>query len=124
MAFTAPQFNLTVNLWRWATWNNTVPPGVAPDAVVMAQLRLYKTAFIMSSGAVAFIRVALCLPMRTDVRGSLGWFTALNQPDLVEAPAGTGRYYVVLGVDDVARGFANEYRIASLRQQACPVPLP
>jgi hypothetical protein len=31
---------------------------------------------------------------------------------MVEVPSGSGRYYVVVAVDDVGRGFLNEHRYA------------
>jgi hypothetical protein len=48
------------------------------------------------------------LPSRTDVRDQL----TSGGTDVIECPAGTGRYYTVGLVDDVARGFDNEYRLA------------
>lgn len=36
--------------------------------------------------------------------------------DVVEAPAGTGRFYWVLSVDDAGRGFANEHRVAFVQK--------
>jgi hypothetical protein len=53
--------------------------------------------------------VALMVQKLTDVRmataGGVGG-------DYVEVPAGTGRWYQVVAVDDVAKGFTNEYRMA------------
>jgi hypothetical protein len=74
----------------------------------------------------------LLLPMRTDIRAS--WNGASE--DLVEVPAGSLRFYGVYWVDDVGRGFLNEYRLALLDYFAtgnatlaggpfpAPVPLP
>jgi hypothetical protein len=49
----------------------------------------------------------LCLPKLTDVRprGSISFH------DNVEVPAGSGRLYQAVAVDDVGKGFFNEYRI-------------
>jgi hypothetical protein len=50
----------------------------------------------------------------------------VSSADTVEVPAGSGRYYAILAVDDVARGFENEYRLA-LAEPAYnlwPVPIP
>lgn len=67
--------------------------------------------------------MALLVPRGSDIRPGLGFW---GTPDTVECPAGSGRYYDVLCVDDVARGFANEYRLASLKQRplvgAPPIP--
>jgi hypothetical protein len=55
----------------------------------------------------------LLLPPGTDIQRNdddLPTSTA----DTVEVPAGTGRYYYVLGVDDSGKGFPNEHRIARI----------
>lgn len=53
---------------------------------------------------------ALLLPPLTDIRdASCNGFS-----DVVEVPSASGRWYVVMYVDDVAKGFANEYRTANL----------
>lgn len=49
----------------------------------------------------------LLCPKLQDVRPA----TDVAVADLLEIPAGSKRLYVVLHVDDVAKGFANEYRI-------------
>jgi hypothetical protein len=53
----------------------------------------------------------IALPKLTDVRGpqDMG-----GDPDQIECPAGTGRFYNVWFVDDVGKGFPNEYRIAGV----------
>jgi hypothetical protein len=55
---------------------------------------------------------ALLLPALTDVRSAVQGV----ENDVIEVPAGSGRWYNVAGVDDVGKGFDNEYRIVSLRQ--------
>lgn len=63
----------------------------------------------------------LLLPKGTDIRSTVCGVA----PDVVEVPAGTGRYYSVEMVDDVARGFANEYRFAMVLQlKNWPAPIP
>jgi len=47
----------------------------------------------------------------------------------IEIPLGSGRWYLVVLVDDVHKGFPNEYRIAYLNKgfpsiETFPVPLP
>ena len=75
------------------------------------------------------LTMQLLLPKLTDVRA--GWNG--GSPDLVEVPTGTHRFYLVGYVDDVAKGYANEYRIAIVAYLsagaaafgiAAPVPLP
>jgi hypothetical protein len=65
----------------------------------------------------------LLLPPGTDIRSGV-----LGTADDVEVPAGSGRFYEVEFVDDVGKGFANEYRVALLIQTtawgAWPLPYP
>jgi hypothetical protein len=45
--------------------------------------------------------------------------------DTVEIPAGSGRFYIVLMVEDVAKGFLNEHRMAFIRKSGTwPTPIP
>lgn len=63
----------------------------------------------------------LCVPRGTDLRDQY------CAPGLyyVEVPSGSGRIYSVVIVDDVARGFANEYRIAYIEKVGTwPTPIP
>jgi hypothetical protein len=55
--------------------------------------------------------MSLLLPPLSDVRGpqDSSGFT-----DVVEVPAGSGRYYGVAAVDDIGKGYSNEHRTASL----------
>lgn len=116
MTFTVPVFNLTCNLWRG--------PGHAgaPHSSPICQLRYPgRGPFQVIPGAPPTGQIPwyLCLPAGTDVRdeGSVGG------GDTIEVPAGTGRYYRVMLADDVARGFANAYRLAFI-YKLYPWPLP
>jgi hypothetical protein len=51
------------------------------------------------------------LPAGTDIRDE---GVDPGVADCVEVPAGSGRFYLVDYVDDVAKDFPNEYRIAVL----------
>lgn len=53
----------------------------------------------------------LLLPALTDIRDAA---CASGYTDIVEVPDGSGRWYSVEYVDDVAKGFTNEYRVAVL----------
>lgn len=53
---------------------------------------------------------SLLLPPGTDVRD----FSTSITPDVVECPSGSGRWYGVFSVDDVGKGFPNEYRCAQI----------
>jgi hypothetical protein len=61
------------------------------------------------------------LPPGTDIRDPWSGTGA----DLVECPLGTGRFYRVAIVDDVAKGHANEYRVAMIYKVGTwPTPIP
>lgn len=54
----------------------------------------------------------LLVPAGTDIRD---FACGISYPyDLVEVPSGSGRWYIVGIVDDVGKGFPNEYRMAYL----------
>jgi hypothetical protein len=112
MAFTVPVFNLTANIWTFGT--HPAPPRV----VTVCNLAMRRQVAAVYQGQSFPTDVAasmyLLMPPRTDVRGG---YSSTGQ-DLVEVPAGTGRFYAVLWVDDVGRGFPNEYRLALIQQMA------
>jgi hypothetical protein len=59
----------------------------------------------------------LCLLPGTDVRAPVYATSEWPYwPWRVEVPAGSSRYYFILGVVDQARGFMNEYRSAVIVQ--------
>lgn len=64
--------------------------------------------------------VSIYFPSGTDVRSHIQgpW------PDSVEAPAGSGVVYMVMGLVDVAKGFPNEFRVALAEMISSPAPLP
>lgn len=125
MAFRLPNFNLPVNIWRATNFN--VGP---PDVVTVGNLSPGR--FVSQSGdnpdllpvgnVVGYM--VLRLPALTDIRD--GQRGGIVDRDFAEVPAGSQRYYVVWQVDDVAKGFANEYRFALLvkAQAGWPFPYP
>lgn len=124
--FSPPTFNLTANLWRWASWGGAIPPIAAPDvAAVPCQLRVLKTGVVVNQATIPSPCAVLSFPSLTDVRTNIG-FGQFTEPgeDLAEVPSASGRYYTVKMVEDVAKGFANEYRLAVVAQFGAPMPLP
>lgn len=133
MGFRPPAFPLTASVWH----NGGVGGAYAtPDLVLTVNLSpgrrvLVAQALVSSPGQTPWF-VELLAPMRSDIRAA--WNGGVS--DLVEVPAGTGRFYVVYAVDDVGRGFLNEYRLALVNYQPsgtavfgaglhpAPVPLP
>lgn len=111
MPFGPPTFNLPVSLWRKPT-----SVLAAPTRSFMANLALGRRNALISQGGTSVLypimEMQLLCPAGTDIAGRIDgvyW-------DVVEVPAGTSRYYVVFWVDDVGRGFPNQYRFAALAQ--------
>ena len=64
--------------------------------------------------SVQSIPIILRLPKLTDVRWYSFLYTSPYSTDAVECPRGSKRLYAVCQVEDIHKGFANEYRIALL----------
>lgn len=126
MAFRLPNFNLMANVWR--------QPGGAyasPDVTAGCNLSQGRRALFITSGhptgSFPQLETEILFPKLTDVRAA--WNGLQN--DIVEVPAGSKRFYSVRFVDDVAKGFANEYRLVIVEYNTsgaftfpAPVPLP
>jgi hypothetical protein len=109
MAFRTPNFNLSVNIWR-GTLNPIINP---PTLTVMGNLsRGNRVTAAGQSGGLDDLEftMMLLLPALTDIQDRANGGDA----DVVECPAGTGRYYIVMQVDDAGKGFPNEYRWATM----------
>ena len=117
MAFQAPTFNITCNVWT----GTSPPPAAARITGLPCQLR---AAGKQSTGqdqinSWSFLWLLL-VAKGTDLRD---YANTPSGSDILEVPAGSLRYYTVQYVDDVARGFTNEYRVAMLLKRA-PWPTP
>jgi len=119
MGFRTPNFNLNIDLWR----KPSVPGTDPPDASFMGNLsvgrRTQNVWLPLDSTSVLKRFVVkqiseLMVPALTDVQPSD--HTAVGPSDAVEVPSGSGRFYIVLTVEDVAKGFSNEYRLLGLIQ--------
>lgn len=107
MPYVVPTFNLSAGIWSFG-----VGPPFIPRLIVDCQLRY--------NPLTTFYPVAL-LPKLTDVRDS--WST--NNEDVMEIPLGSGRLYNVYIVEDIAKGFTNEHRAATLYKNGnWPIPIP
>jgi hypothetical protein len=116
MAYRLPTFNLTCNISQ-----PDVPgvPGI-PDGPYRiegqtCQLTYGRRVQVTSTGGttsagVLTLSMNLLLPKGVDVRGPQDTVSF----DMVECPAGSGRWYTVVAVDDIGKGFTNEHRTASL----------
>lgn len=117
MAFVPPTLNLQAGWWFNPNWTSHWVHGTGfrpdPDDVYSCQLRAPGFRSPPGFGAPSFSVWELILPKDSDIRGPLWgdseyWYWY----DLVEVPVDSGRYYFVIQVDDVAKGFSNEYRLA------------
>jgi hypothetical protein len=118
MAFRIPQFNLSCNIWH----NPTIPPMGLPD-LPNVPCQLTVDGHLIGTFAGGFLPILMPLikvQAGTDVR--MAGMTGGG--DAIECPAGSARYYHVWTVEDVAKGFPNEYRLALVTMQAPPTPLP
>lgn len=121
MGFSVPNFNITCNIWRIAS-----PPPAAPFSTEDCNLALgrrtssYQGLYSSDREPV----MSLLLPPGTDIRGP----QSATGPDVVEVPAGTGRFYTVVGVDDSGKGWPNEHRVALIAWTSAygnwPDPMP
>ena len=107
MAFRTPNFNLAVSIWRFTSLPTTNPPDVVTTGNLTPGRRVQEGA--VNGGLQGHSYVLL--PALTDVRGVIDG--AVPSGDIMEVPTGSGRFYFVQWVEDVAKGFANEYRMAA-----------
>ena len=125
--FRVPTFPLRVNVWRNTTGvlgSDTMAAPVLAGAP--ANLAYGERVQVMSTGGTGAVGVPsqvmnLLLTAGSDVRASQNTGMVADavtgiKGDYVEAPADSGRWYVITFVDDVGKGFANEHRTASLLQ--------
>lgn len=113
-----PTMNLFCNVW-WGVPGPFVPPFGPPNLVgIPCQLEFPQHSFIPAN--VPAWNMYIKLPKLTNV------MAPRNVPpgyDMIECPAGSARYYLTVMVDDVGKGFTNEYRMA-VCTQVHPFPQP
>ena len=116
MGFKLPTFNLTCNI---SSPDVADTPGIPtpPYRVVNqdCQLTYGRRVQVASTGGTTDVGVLtltmnLLLPKDTDIRGPQD----TTSFDMVEVPSGSGRWYRVVGVDDIGKGFDNEHRTAAI----------
>jgi len=118
MAFVVPNFNLLCNV---GTSGDAAYPPTAfafslRDADVPCALVYGRRVNVSASGGTGtqgfpIETMNLLLPIGQDIRGPQDSTGLL---DAVEVPAGSGRFYVVIFVDDIGKGYANEHRTAGI----------
>lgn len=112
MPFVLPEFNLSVNIF-----SRTAPPWTTPRLTVLGNLAFSRRVAVQSNWwnqNEFMVLMYLLLPPGTDVRDNSGFGGSAASADIVEAPAGSGRFYLVDSVDDIGKGFPNEHRCAIL----------
>lgn len=130
MTLTLPNFNLQCKIWHGGiTWNGNYPvalPAGAASLSPMCQLyvppNIYQGNWQVTQSATGKIvplsqqmmPVVLRLPKHTDVRWYSFLYGTTYATDAVECPSSSGRLYAVTQVEDIHKGFANEYRVALL----------
>ncbi len=115
MAYSIPTFNLTCNIWRFQPPPPGGPPALSPDCNLAVGRRV-SIPTVEGDLTTAYGSMTLLLPKGTDIRDAS--CVASLAGDLVEVPAGSGRFYFVAYVDDVGKGFLNEHRYAYI-SKAC-----
>lgn len=116
MAFILPTFNLTCNIWRGP---QGIPPVGAP--ALSPSCNLTPGRRIANQPLQTLPQSYLLLPAHTDVRS----FINAIAPDLIEVPAGSGRFYDADFIEDVSKGFATEHRLVAMYQRKpWPAPMP
>lgn len=113
MAFRLPAFNLTFNAKVMPTVYPVLTIPTPPYRLVSSpcQLTYGRRVNMMGTGGtnqpgVLVVAMNLLVPALTDIRG----FQDSINNDMIECPAGSGRWYVCYSVDDIGKGFTNEHR--------------
>jgi hypothetical protein len=118
--YRVPAFPLTVNVWRAATGTGNPPDVVTVGNLAWGQRKTTSTGIPLDSYPDQLLSYLLIPPL-TDIRDSY----SPGGADVVEVPAGSLRYYQVVQVDDVGKGFPNEFRFAVIFKLApWPSPIP
>jgi hypothetical protein len=116
MAFSLPVFNLTCEIFTGPYLARVSRLTTLCNLAWGRRIQLSPGAW---GGAVDDVSPAmtLLLPALTDVRDG----SNAGGPDMIECPQASGRWYLVVGVDDIGKGFANEHRAAWLGKASSAV---
>lgn len=124
MAFTVPSFNLAVDVWNGPVGTGTYRFSTMGNLQHARRMNIGQP--ILTGPDLAQGAMYLLLTKYEDVRDNF----SVEGSDLVEVPALSGRWYQVIVVDDVAKGFANEFRCAIIMKslgpsgESWPTPIP
>lgn len=112
MSFELPNFNLVCNIYTVTLGANSFRLDSPCNLAMGKRNALFIGTIVAEDSAsnLGGFTGQLLLPPGTDIRDqSCGGFA-----DLVEVPAGSGRFYGVSCVDDIGKGFDNEHRFATI----------
>lgn len=109
MAFTLPVFNLTCNIYT-GPWLTKAFRLSSPCNLARGRRVAQSEGPVLGGSDLENMSMTVLLPPLTDIRD----ITIAGPGDVVEVPAGSGRWYGVVIVDDVGKGFANEHRFACI----------
>lgn len=120
MAFVVPTFNLLYRLYRLSTYNPATEQWdwngdyTEYDDQEGALYVSKKTGLYLGNVPADLNGLGaqvLLVPAGTDIQDT---YCGQGTIDIVEVPQDTGRFYLVTAVDDTAKGYINEYRVATL----------
>jgi hypothetical protein len=114
MGFSLPEFNLKCDIYT-GPWNTRVLRIGNQDCNLQYGRKSARTQDFPTANEFSVV-MNLLLPALTDIRSTAQGYVA----DSVECPPASGRWYFVAAVDDTAKGFDNEYRVATLLQASEP----
>jgi len=128
--FTLPNFNLLCNIWHGTVVMGDLPatPLVTAPDISLKPCQLYAASWqgtsttpLSTSRLDLGFTMMLRVPAGTDLRDQ----SNASENDVVEVPAGSGRWYYVMQADDLHKGFPNEYRFGILSKLGTwPTPIP
>jgi hypothetical protein len=110
MAYVLPTFNMTANIWRSGMGGVFSVVGTMPCNLALGRRSTGLVEGSIDDGSLLGPVMTLLVPPGTDLRD----ISCGSQSDVVEVPAGSGRWYATTIVDDIGKGFANEHRFATL----------
>lgn len=109
MAFTLPSFPIQCNVYT-GPWLTRVLRLGSQECNLAIGRRVQQSSNIAPFTNLSFAQPTLLLPPLTDIRDQ----SCTGIEDVVECPRASGRWYQVIGVDDMGKGFPNEHRFAVL----------
>lgn len=106
MAFVIPQFPITCDVYRGPWLARALAISALPCNLGQGRRIVLSESVAAPQLEGSFNVSQLLCPKSSDVRD----FSTSVTPDVIECPSGSGRWYGVLGVDDMGKGFPNEHR--------------